>query len=322
MKKGIAVAGSIIHDRIFTIDAYPELGTLTRIIKIKNAVGGLVPNDGIDIKKLDTGVPVYALGRIGDDDSGKLCLDAMRDVEIDTSLVKVSPGSVTGFTDVMSIEGGQRTFFTHSGANDEFSFEDIPWDSLSVDMLHLGYFLLLKKIDSGDGMRILIEAKKRGIKTSVDFVSELPEKYPPLTPCLEFVDNLILNEHEAGALVGMTANDSNLEEIAEKLLSFGVRERVIIHSPMLSVSVTASGEKTSLGSLKLPDGYIVGTAGAGDAFCSGALLGIYHGVSEREILEWATYSAAQSLSSADGTSAMDSLQNIKLELSGLSFREC
>ena len=320
MKRGIALAGSIIHDRIFTIASYPEIGTLTRISNIKNAVGGLVPNDGIDLKKLDTGVPVYALGRVGNDDSGRLCLNAMSETGVDTSLVQVCRESVTGFTDVMSIEGGQRTFFTHSGANDEFSYEDVPWDALSVDMLHLGYFLLLKKIDAGDGIRILKEAQKRGIKTSVDFVSERAEKYPPLIPCLEYVDNLILNEHEAGALVGIRANESNLIEIAERLLSFGVRERVIIHSPMLSVSVTASGESTSLGSLILPDGFIVGTAGAGDAFCSGALLGIYRERSEREILAWATYSAAQSLRSADGTSAMTSLENIMKALSHLPFR--
>lgn len=320
MKSGIAFAGSIIHDRIFTINSYPEIGTLTRINDITNAVGGLVPNDSIDLKKLDTGVPVYALGRIGDDDSGRLCINTMQSAGVDTSLVKIMDGSITGFTDVMSIEGGQRTFFTHSGANDEFCYDDIPWDSLNVDMLHLGYFLLLKRIDEGDGIRILMEAKKRGIKTSIDFVSEREEKYPPLTPCLEFVDNLIINEHEAGALLGINADESNLVDLAERLIGFGVGERVIIHSPTLSVSVTSGGEITTLGSLKLPDGFIKGTAGAGDAFCSGALLGIYHGKDEREILRWATLSAAQSLRSPDATGAMDSLEKIASSFSSFEFR--
>ena len=320
MKNGIAFAGSIIHDRIFTINSYPEIGTLTRINDITNAVGGLVPNDSIDLKKLDTGVPVYALGRIGDDDSGRLCINTMQSAGVDTSLVKIMEGSVTGFTDVMSIEGGQRTFFTHSGANDEFCYDDIPWDSLNVDMLHLGYFLLLKRIDEGDGIRILMEAKKRGIKTSIDFVSERKEKYPPLTPCLEFVDNLIINEHEAGALLGINADESNLVDLAERLIGFGVGERVIIHSPTLSVSVTSGGEVTTLGSLKLPDGFIKGTAGAGDAFCSGALLGIYHGKDEREILRFATLSAAQSLRSPDATGAMDSLEKIASSFSSFEFR--
>ena len=320
MKDGIAFAGSIIHDRIFTISSYPEIGTLTRISKITNAVGGLVPNDAIDVKKLDTGVPVYALGRVGDDESGRLCLDTMQQAGVDTSLVRVCKESVTGFTDVMSIEGGQRTFFNHPGANDEFSYSDIPWDELNVNMLHLGYFLLLQKIDDGDGIRILMEAQRRGIKTSVDFVSERAEKYPPLTPCLEFVDNLIVNEHEAGALVGISANETNLVDIAKRLIGLGVRERVIIHSPMLSVCVSANGEVITHGSLKLPSGYIVGTVGAGDAFCSGTLLGIYYGKNNREILEIATLSAAQSLQSADATGSMDSLENIRKNLSRYEFR--
>ena len=67
-KKGIAVAGSIIHDKIYGIRTYPGLGELSQIVSVDNAVGGLVPNDSIDLKKLSPSLPVYALGRIGRDD--------------------------------------------------------------------------------------------------------------------------------------------------------------------------------------------------------------------------------------------------------------
>ena len=320
MNRGIAFVGSIIHDRIYTVAEYPKIGSLARIECIKYAVGGLVPNDSIDIKKLRKSVPVYAFGKIGADEGGRYCLEIMKDVGVDISGVKISEKEGTGFTDVMSIEGGQRTFFSYAGANDTFGFDDIDFDSLDADMLHLGYFLLLGKVDSGDGLAILREAKRRGIKTSIDFVSCTPDKYPPFRGCLKYVDNLILNEQEAAALVGMDSDRSSLLDIASALLNEGVGERVIIHSPMLGVIANRNGTVTSLPSLDLPDGFIVGTAGAGDAFCSGALLGIYEGRTDREILEYATYSAAASLRSADGTGAMDDLENIKSDLSGLSFR--
>ena len=51
-KKGIALAGCLINDRIYSINSYPAVGTLTKIISIENAVGGLVPNDALDLKKL------------------------------------------------------------------------------------------------------------------------------------------------------------------------------------------------------------------------------------------------------------------------------
>ena len=52
MKKGIAVAGSILVDKINLIVAYPKVGELTQIQNISKAVGGCVPNVGIDLKKI------------------------------------------------------------------------------------------------------------------------------------------------------------------------------------------------------------------------------------------------------------------------------
>ena len=51
-RKGIAVAGTVLLDKLYGISAYPEAGELTHIKKIDFAAGGLVPNNGIDLKKL------------------------------------------------------------------------------------------------------------------------------------------------------------------------------------------------------------------------------------------------------------------------------
>ena len=320
MKGGIAFAGTILHDKICSIAEYPRLGSLAEISAVESAVGGLVPNDSVDIKKLSPALPVYALGRIGDDESGKFCSEYMRQSGVDVSGIKVHHGSVTGFTNVMSIVGGQRTFFTHSGANGEFSYDDIPWDGLSVSMLHLGYFLLLEAVDSGDGIKILKEARGRGIKTSVDFITGLSERYAGLLPVLRYVDNLIVNEQEAGALAGVEPTDCNLAEIAEKLYRDSGAERVIVHSPKYSVCVSKSGV-TSLGSYKLPDGFIKGTTGAGDAFCSGALLGIYEEKSDLEILEMATIAATASLRSHDATGAIEPIDILRERFKNLERRD-
>ena len=315
-KNGIAVAGSIIHDKLYGTRAYPSLGELTQIVSIDNAVGGLVPNDSIDLKKLSPSLPVYALGRIGSDDSGKYVSDTMKRNGVDVSAIKVLDTVGTGFTDVMSIIGGQRTFFTYSGANGEFCFDDIPWDTLKADMLHLGYFLLLDTVDGGDGLKILKEAEKRGIKTSIDLVSEHSDRYKCVLPTLPYVDNLIVNEVEAGALAGIEPTDDNLVKIAERLLELGVKDRVIIHSPKIGLVKTREN-LTVLPSYELPSGFIKGTTGAGDAFCSGALLGIYEGLSDLEILEYASLAAIASLRAVDATSAVEEISVLKNTLGNL-----
>jgi len=307
-RKGIAVAGSIVVDKIYGISAYPNAGELTQIRSITQAVGGLVPNNGIGLKKLCPTLSVFAIGKVGNDEMGDFVLKELEKNEVDISGVRIANGEVTSFTDVMSVMGGQRTFFTYPGGSAAFGYDDIDWDSLTCKMLHLGYFLILEKVDGGDGLRMLKEASARGIKTSIDLVSENSDRYAGVLPCLPYVDNLIINELEAGKLCGIEPTNENLPTIAKKLLELGVRERVIIHTPALGVCATRGGDCTQLSSYRLPAGFIQGTTGAGDAFCSGALIAINEGKSDKEILEYAQTAAIAALRSADATSGLEPLE--------------
>lgn len=302
-RKGIAVAGTLLVDNIYEISAYPNEGELTQIRAIRRSCGGLVSNNGIGLKKIAPEMPVYGVGKVGDDDAGKYAVATIQNEGVDVSAIKISPEEKTSFTDVMSIPGGQRTFFTYAGACASFGADDIDWDNLPCKMLHLGYFLLLKKVDDGDGLTILKEATARGIKTSVDLVSENSDRYSLVLPCLPYVDNLIINEFEAGNLCGMEPTEENLPIIAEKLLSMGVRERVIIHMPSLGLCKTRDS-LTVLPSVELPAGYVKGKTGAGDAFCSGALIAIERGDPPEKILELAEAAAVASLTEADATSGL------------------
>ena len=309
-KNGIAVVGTILVDRLCEIDAYPKAGQLTQIKRLSFSVGGLVPNVAIDLKILDPKLSVSALGKVGDDFEGKFAVEKMRSFGVDCSDIIVSSDEKTGFSDAMSVVGGQRTFFTYSGANASFGVSDIPWERLSYKMLHLGYFLLMDTIDKGDGLTILKKAKQAGMSTSIDLVSENSDRYKSVVPCLKFVDNLIINETEAGNLCGIAPSRENLPDIAEKLLNAGVNERVIIHMPECAVCLSKD-KLCVLPSYDLPEGWIKGTTGAGDAFCSGALTGIYYGKDDKTILDYAQVAAASSLKETDATSGIFELSELK-----------
>lgn len=310
MKKGIIVAGTVLVDKINRIESFPKEGQLTKIKEISLAVGGCVPNDGIDIKRLAPDIDVYACGKIANDVEGEFVIEQLKSNGVDTRLMVKDSDGKTSFTDVMSVAGGERTFFTFAGASAKFGLSDIDFEKCDAKMLHLGYFLLLDKIDNGDGLKVLKKAKELGIKTSIDLVTENSDRYSLILPCLKYVDNLIVNEQEAGALCSITPTEDNLEEIARKLKDLGVKERVIIHMPKMGICLSDSGV-TKIRSYKLPDGYIKGSTGAGDAFCSGALVGIYKGLSDKEILEIACMSAVGSLSCPDAVSGMDTIENLK-----------
>ena len=84
VKKGIAVAGSVLVDKIYTISAYPESGQLTQIHSIQKAVGGCVPNVALDLKKLSPELPIYAVGTVGADDDGKFVTQVLKEGGVDT----------------------------------------------------------------------------------------------------------------------------------------------------------------------------------------------------------------------------------------------
>ncbi len=309
-KTGIAVAGTILVDEINEIAAYPACGELVQIQKVSRSTGGCVPNVAVDLKKLCPSMDILAIGRVGDDDNGRYAKELMAQPGVDVSRVLCQAGEKTSFTQVMSIIGGQRTFFTYAGASAQFGAEDVATQELSARILHLGYFLLLDKIDHGDGLALLQKAQQAGLKTSIDLVSENTDRYGLVLPCLPFVDYLIINEHEAEKLTDIPASNENLPRIAKALMDAGVREKVIIHKPDRAVCCSAEG-MTAVGSYILPDGYIQGTTGAGDAFCAGALVGIHEGWSDREILEFASAAAVAALGCADATGGLKTVPEVR-----------
>ncbi len=309
-RNGISVAGTVLIDKINEISAYPESGELTKISSIKLGVGGCVPNVACDLKKIRPSLSVYAIGKIGNDADGKYIADYLGSAGVDTSKIITDCSDNTSMTQVMSVMGGQRTFFTYPGTSSDFGYSDIDFESLETKILHLGYFLLLDKVDNGDGLKILKEAKARGIETSIDLVSENSDRYSVVLPCLPYTDYLIINELEASKLTGIEPTDENLEKISKKLMELGVKKKVIIHKPDLATALSEEGF-TAVPSYEISSDEIAGTTGAGDAFCAGALIGIYDGRSDKEILEFASSVALVSLFAPDATSGIVTEEKIK-----------
>ena len=316
---GITVAGTVIVDKINEISAYPACGQLTQIRSVHPSVGGCVPNVALDLKQLAPDLPVYAVGTVGKDEEGEFVRETLETGGVDTRGLITLEGEKTSFTEVMSIPGGQRTFFTYAGAGAQFGSEHIAWETLPK-VLHLGYFLLLERVDNGEGLKILQRAKEKGVETSIDMVSENSDRYGLVLPCLPYTDYLIINELEAGKLSGIDPTAENLEKIARRLKELGVQKKVIIHQSDRAVCLSDEGF-TCVPSYDLPKGFIQGATGAGDAFCAGALLGIYQGLTDKAILEFASAVAAVALHSPDATGGLKTQKEIESFCAGFTRQE-
>ena len=319
--KGVAVAGNIIVDTIKTIDAYPDKLELTVIRSMNRALGGLVCNVGIDLARLDPVLPVMAVGFAGDDENGDLVRSTFAQYpSIDTSCLWRE--GVTSFTDVMTVAStGERTFFTYKGADGMLTPDRLLSAPIGkCSLLHIGYQLLLEGMDAPDEeygtamARALHGAQQMGLQTSFDVVSEKGGRFKTLVPpALKYVDHLAVNEYEAEQITGVELTENgrliakNLPDALEALRKMGVKRRVVIHTPLLAAGLDETDRLVLSPALRLPDGYIKGSVGAGDAFTAGLLYETINGASLETALRSANAVAACSLSAPGSTEGVPTM---------------
>lgn len=322
-KKGIAVAGNMIVDMLYPIAGIPKPGELTTITAdAAKSIGGCLCNDIVDLAKLDPALPLVALGRTGDDEAGAFIMENLKaHKNIDMQHVKIT--GTTSFTLVMADEiTKQRTFYHCRGGNAGFCEEDIPWDKLDVDMLHIGYILLLDALDEDDSVygtkmaKLLHTAQQHGIKTSIDVVSEASDRFAKkVCPALKYTDYCVINEVEAAATTGIALRtedgkliQENMPAALKKMKELGVSTWAVIHCPEIGCGLDENNNFVEVPSLKLPEGWIAGTVGAGDAFCSGVLYGAWKGMDLKSAIELGTASAVCSLSQPGATEGMRAVE--------------
>lgn len=309
-RKGITIAGNLIADIVKRVDCYPEVGMLANVTSVSKAVGGCAANTPIDLRKMDDSIPISVYGKVGDDEYGRYLVSQMSRYGIDCRGVSVSTDKPTSFSDVISQPSGERTFFHARGSNAEFSIDDIDVTALNCVIFHIGYILLLDAFDENDSeygtvmARLLKSVQERGIKTSIDVVSDSTADYKAkILPALKYCDYAIMNEIESTQITGLspTNNDGsinieNIRKTMEYMAECGVKEKVIVHCKKAGFCYdVATGNFTVVGSLNIPDDEIKGSVGAGDAFCAGSLYGLYNGYDDKTILEFASACAAANL---------------------------
>jgi sugar/nucleoside kinase (ribokinase family) len=326
-RKGITVAGNMVVDILYPVTGLPKPGELTSIQDgISRAAGGAVCNVIGDLALMDPSLHLTALGKVGTDSEGDYILDTLGAYKnVDLSMIKRE--GKTSFTAVMEDSiSKERTFFHYRGANARFCEDDINWDRIDGSFFHIGYVLLLDALDEEDSeygtkmARLLCHAQKRGIKTSLDVVSEAGNRFKRLVPpCLKYTDYCIINEIEASQITGIPLRDetgrlidSNVIKSLEAIKSSGVSQWAVIHCPEGGYGIDNSGKFVESPAVNVPSGYIKGKVGAGDAFCAGTIYAASQGGSLEEGVELGNAAAAASLSMPGATEGMLPLKELKM----------
>jgi sugar/nucleoside kinase (ribokinase family) len=321
-RRGLLAAGNWIIDQVKMIDVYPQPEQLANISSQSQGAGGSAYNVLIDLARLQAPFPLMGAGLVGDDALGRAILEDCKRHGIDARHLRSTPLAPTSYTDVMTeASNGRRTFFHLRGANALWNGANLNFKTIKARILHLGYLLLLDALDAPDpafgtkAAALLHSAQQAGLKTSVDVVSEDSDRYAAIVgPALKHADYLLINEIEAAKTTGFTIrqtdgrlNPVSLRHAAGALLQRGVRELVAIHFPEGAFIRTRKGEDIWQSSINLPPKHIAGTAGAGDAFAAGLLMGLHENWDLRRCLVTGVSVAAASLSHPTCTGGVKSL---------------
>ena len=317
-RTGNLAGGNCIIDHVKIIDTWPAQDALANILSSTHGTGGSPYNILVDLAKMGAPFPLSAVGLVGKDGDGQIILDDCAKFKIDASALQPTDQAPTSYTDVMTVQStGRRTFFHARGANALFDSSHVSFVNTSAKLFHLGYLLLLDGMDKAHpeygtvAAEVLARAQSAGLKTSIDLVSEDSDRFAKVVlPALKHVDLCIMNEFEAGRVTGhKIRTETGLDRTAlaaamRQLLAEGVREYVIVHFPEGGAALGHDGQLHEHASVKIPDTYIKGAAGAGDAFTAGVLLGWHENLPVADWLRYGVCAAAANLADETCTGGM------------------
>ena len=273
----ICVLGNFVADNSFYANKLPSKGQTLFGTGYQVGPGGKGSNQAVSASRL--GSKVYFLGKIGDDENGKMALDLYKKDKINTETVIVSKEYPTGVAGILiNTSDGSNSIIVYPGASMEITKDEV--NSFSKFITNSKIFLTQLEVPKDVTLHCLKIAKESGCLTILNPApaSEITKEF------YSNIDYFTPNETEAEFYTGIKINDEkDAKNSAKKLLNMGIKKVII-----------TLGEKGLFYSDGKEEIYIkaspvkaVDTTGAGDAFNGSFSFALLKGKKIRECLEFA-----------------------------------
>jgi sugar/nucleoside kinase (ribokinase family) len=277
----VVCAGLVVSDHVCPpLDHLPRAGELITVDELVLNIGGGAANTAVDLARL--GVTAAVRARVGDDIFGRFATETLRAHKVDTRALMIDPTLATSQTLIVNVRGEDRRFIHSVGANAGFVASDL--DAVLEQpprVLHIGYFLILPRLDAGELAERFARARRAGTVTVLDVATPGPGNYlEPLKVALPHTDVFVPNADEAELILGET----DAIRQARTFHDLGARQVVITRGELGVVSVS-DALRVRLGAY--PIAFVDGSGG-GDAFNAGYIAGVLEGRSELDCLKLAS----------------------------------
>lgn len=281
----VVVLGDIVVDIVIKPDGSIRMASDTESY-IRLGLGGAGANTAVNLARL--GVPTAFVGRIGDDELGRVALSALEQEANLTPIVEPLVGVPTGAIAILVDEHAQRTMFPQRGANKHLDVDFVTsrWPGRVRGLFVSGY-ALFEETTRAAARAAMERARQAGVPVAVDPASYANILDVGVERFLEWCQDatiILPNRHEAAVLArgadeaavparGADGADSWSTSPEDAIDIDHVLNRLGKLFPTVVVKLDREGAIARTGSetVRAPahDVPVVDTTGAGDAFNAG-----------------------------------------------------
>ena len=298
----VLVAGELNVDIILNqINQFPQMGKEVLADKMTITLGSSSAIFASNLSVL--GTKVAFAGTLAKDSFGELIMKSLQSKGVNTSNIVFTTEKSTGATVALSFEE-ERAMVTYPGAMTLFEVKHIP-DVLFQQARHLHLSSLFLSTGLKKGIHDLFEkAKSAGMTTSMDPQWDPQERWDvDFTRLLPLIDVFIPNESELLAMTGI----DDLNKAADELRRSA---NVLVVKRGRKGADLWTGEKYIHQPAFLNE-KVIDSIGAGDSFGAGFIHKFIQRRPLEECLEFAALTGAINTTRAGGTTAFESMEQVR-----------
>jgi len=298
----LVVIGELNVDLIITgDDILPEFGQREKLVDDAS----LVPGSSSAIfacQASKLGLKTAFIGKVGDDDFGRFMVHNLASSGVDTSAIIVDKTVKTGITIHLSC-AQDRAMLTYPGSVAALKAQEIDLSLFErARHLHVASFFLQAGIKD-DLPAILIEAKRKGLTTSLDTGWDPAKVWNgPLQRALKYIEVFLPNENEALNITGKADVRTALLELTRCI-------------PIVVIKLGAAGAIAKAGDqvvrMEAFPIEVIDATGAGDSFDAGFIYGYLKGLPLAESLQIGCACGALSTMRIGGVAGQPTLEELK-----------
>lgn len=258
-----------------------DYGDKIAVDKLTHLVAGNAANNAVGGARLKLQSAIYV--NVGEDPPGQQILNKLKSEKVDTRYVVVNKGMDSNYSAVLNFQGERTIFVYHQ-----------PWQYSLPDLDKTGWVYFTSVSESFTKSNLvdqLIQFLKRtGSKLLYNpgtyQIKDGVKKNPQL---LSLTEILIVNLEEAKRILGFTDEEQiHIKKLLQGICDLGPRMAVITDG--LKGSFGFDSEKYYQLAIFLAK--LVEMTGAGDAYATGVLSGLFYGKDLPEAMRWGASNGA------------------------------